>query len=94
MVRARAPICVALLVPLLLARPRLRRESRPLPPRGASIQPIEESTAVTVTFADFTALAVLVVVTLWLLRSEAPRALLRALRRPRDDDSMNMEDIR
>jgi hypothetical protein len=40
----------------------------------------------TVTFADFTALAVFAVVTLWLLRSEPPRALMRALRQQRVDD--------
>ena len=35
------------------------------------------------TFADFTAIAVLTVAVLWLLRSEPPRALLRAVHRRR-----------
>ena len=45
------------------------------------------------TFADVTALAVLAGVVLWLLRSEPPRVLLRALRHEATRRPWNMEDM-
>jgi hypothetical protein len=76
---------------LLLARTRLCSESQSLPLRGASLPAAEVSAALT--FADFTAIAVLAAVVLWVFRSEPPRVLLRALRQQARQRPMNVEDM-
>jgi hypothetical protein len=79
---------------LLLARARLRSESRALSLRGAPVPAAEVSAVLSLTYADMTALVVLAAVLLWAFRSEPPRVLVRALRKQTRPRPMNVEDTR